>query len=65
MEPRVEEKKSRFRIKKLEERIAPACAATFGLNTAYAAAIPHVSGTPAPVEHVVETVTTHNPQFCP
>ena len=61
MELRTEEKKSRFRIDKLEHRIAPG-AATEGLTTALNAALPTVSGTPAPADFVINTVVTHNPQ---
>ncbi|MBI3839282.1 MAG: hypothetical protein HY288_15295 [Planctomycetia bacterium] len=61
MEPRTEEQKSRFHIDKLEPRIAPG-AASFGLNTALDAALPTVSTTPAPVDFVINTVVTHNPQ---
>ena len=62
MEPRIEEQKSRFHIDKLEHRIAPGNA-TAGLQNAFDNAFPHVSQTPAPVDQVVETVTTHNPQW--
>jgi hypothetical protein len=61
MEPRTEDKKSRFEIDKLEPRIAPGNA-TAGLNNALDSALPHVETTPAPVQFVVDTVTTNNPQ---
>ena len=57
MEPRTEDKKSRFQIDKLEARIAPIGAAA-GLENALAHASPHVD--PAQVEFVVNVVTTHN-----
>lgn len=58
MEPRVDEKKSRFEIRKLESRIAPS--ACFGLTNALEQASPHVD--PAQVEFVVDIVVEHNPQ---
>ena len=61
MESCTGEKTSRFQIDKLEPRLAPG-AACGGLLTALNAALPHVSSTPAPVDFVIETVTTHNPQ---
>ena len=57
MEPRNEDKKSRFEIDKLEPRIAP-IGAESGLTNALAHASPHVD--PAQVEFVVNIVTTHN-----
>ena len=61
MEPRTEEQKSRFHINKLEPRLAPG-AACGGLLNALDNALPHVSGTPAPVDFVINNVDTRNPQ---
>jgi len=63
MEPRTEEKKSRFRLDKLEDRIAPGTNACFGLLNAIAhldTAVAHIP--PGQADHVVGTITSHNPQ---
>ena len=62
MEPRTEERESRFRFDKLEARIAPGTTACVGLDTALAAAGAATSGTPAPVDFVVDTVGGSNPE---
>ena len=64
MESRTEEKKDRFRFDKLEARIAPGAAA-FGLNNAVAHLDTAIANAPPEVvQHVLDTIETHNPQVC-
>jgi len=51
---------SRFKIDRLEQRIAPSGAAE-GLKNAMSHVIPNVIDTPAPYKFVIANVRAHNP----